>query len=150
MRTLTVLAVFAPALVLTVSAQDEGQWKKIENGSFSFSVPASFKKTDAQGTDSFVEEYVADGIQVRFDYGMYSNNFLGWPKNTKFENVKIDGKAARLGTAKWERDKGFAYSTQVHIRLDGEVALSMFAACKSEKEVAVARKIFVTIAFKRK
>ena len=150
MRTVPSLAVVAAALLLTVSARGEDKWTKIENKSFSFSLPASFKQTDAQGTDSFVEEYVADGIQVSFDYGMYSNNFAGWPNGTKFENLKIDGKAARLGTAKWELDKGFPYSTQVYIKLDGEVALSMRAACKSEKEVALARKIFESIAFKPK
>ncbi len=150
MRTIAVLTFFAAALLLTISARGEENWKKIENQWFSFSVPPSFKKTEAQGTDSFVEAYAADHIELSFDYGIYSNNFLGWPKDTKFENVKIDGKTARIGTAMWERDKGFPYSTQVHIKLDGENALSMFAACKSEKEVALARKIFVTLAFKRK
>ncbi len=150
MRTIKALTVIAATLSLAVSAPCQDGWKKIENRSFSFSIPASFKQTDAEGTDSFVEEYVGDSMQLSFDYGMYSNNFAGWPNQTKFENVKIAGKAARIGTAKWEREKGFAYSTQVHIRLDSETALSMFAACKSEKELALARKIFETIAFKRK
>jgi hypothetical protein len=87
---------------------------------------------------------------LSFDYGVYSNNFGDWPKETKFEDLKIDGKAARIGTAANEFHKGFLYSTQVHIDLDGRVALSMFAACKSEKEVALAKKIFRTIAFKSK
>jgi len=49
-----------------------------------------------------------------------------------------------------EFHKGFPYSTQIHIKLDGNAALSMFAACKSEKEVALARKIFESITFNAK
>src|SRR5262245_28875495 len=134
MRTTTFLAFFAPSLLLTISVQGEDKWKKTENHAFSFSVPPSFKKTDARGIDSFVEKYVADGIQLSFDYGDCSNNFSGWPKDTKFEELKIDGKAARIGTAKREIRKDFPYSTQVHIKLDGRLALSMSVACKSEKD----------------
>lgn len=150
MRAITLFAFLAATLFLSISARGDDKWKKIQNKSFSFSVPPAFKKTEARGIDSFVEEYAAEGIEVSFDYGIYSNNFGDWPKDTKFEDLKIDRKAARIGTAKQEFHKGFPYSTQVHIKLDGGVALSMFAACKSEKEVALARKIFETIAFKTK
>jgi hypothetical protein len=120
-------------------------WKKIENDSFSFSVPPSFKQTATHGIDSFVEEYVSDDIDLDFDYGAYSNDFRDWPKDTNFENLKIDGEVARIGTVAHEFHKGFPYSTQVHFKFG---TLSMFAACKSEKDVALARKIFETIAFK--
>ena len=150
MRTITLFTSLGTALLLGVAARGDEAWKKIENKSFSFSVPPSFKKTDARGIDSFVEEYVSDGIELSFDYGIYSNNFNEWPKETKFENVKLNGKAARVGTVAREFHKGFPYNTQVRIKLDGGVALSMFAACKSEKEVAIARKIFETIAFRTK
>jgi hypothetical protein len=150
MRTITWFTILAAAPLLAAAARGEESWKKIENKSFSFSVPPSFKKTGAIGIYSLVEEYEADGIKLEFDYGRFSNNFGEWPKETKFENVKINGKAARVGTVKREFHKGFPHNTQVHIKLDGGVALSMYAACKSEKEVELARKIFETIAFKAK
>ncbi|WP_193215117.1 hypothetical protein [Luteolibacter marinus] len=137
-------------LLLAIPARGEDKWKEIENKSFSFSVPPSFKKTGARGRDSFVEEYVAAGIKVIFDYGINSNDFRDWPKDTRFEDLKIDGKAARLGTAKRELHAGLPYSTQVRFKLEKGMALSMSAACKSEKEVDLARKIFETIAFKAK
>src|SRR5690349_3368329 len=94
------------ALVLlsfaTVVASAAPDWKSIENRSFSFSLPSSFKKTSAHGVDSFVEEYVADGIKISFDFGKYSNDFGGWPEDTKFESLTIHKKAARLGVAKRE------------------------------------------------
>ena len=113
-----------------------------------FSIPSSFRKTGARGEDSFVEEYVTERIKLSFDYGWYSNNFEDWPKDTKFEDLKVNGKDARIGTALRAFHKGFPYSTQIHIKLDGGMALSMFAACKSEEEVSLARKIFKTISFK--
>jgi hypothetical protein len=150
MRTTTLLTLVTTSLLLALATRGEDNWKKIENSFFSFSLPQSFKKTDQHGIDSFVEEYAADGIKLDFDFGDYSNNFEGWPKDTRFQDLKVDGKAARIGTAPHAFHNGFAYSTQVHIKLDGGVALSMFAACKSEKEVALARKVFETIKFKAK
>ncbi|MCI0387160.1 MAG: hypothetical protein MOB07_00080 [Acidobacteria bacterium] len=147
MRTATICFILGVAIFLGAAAPKQDGWKKIENSSFSFSVPSAFKKTKARGIDSFVEEYVTESIKPSFDYGMYSNNFGDWPKDTEFENIKVNGKDARIGAVKHEFHKGFPYSTQIPIKLDGGIALSMFAACKSEKEVALARKIFETISF---
>src|SRR5262249_50753463 len=91
------------------AAWGQDGWKKIGNRSFSFSVPSSFRKTEARGIDSFFEEYVTERIKLTFDYGIYSNNFSGWPENTKFEYLKINGKDARIGTAMHEFRKGFSY-----------------------------------------
>jgi hypothetical protein len=130
--------------------QDQQQWQTITNNSFSFSIPADWRKTDAHGVDSFVEEYLGPVIKLSFDLGPYSNNFGDWPKETKFEEVKINGRAARIGTAKKEMHEGYPYSTQVHMKAGEYTALSMFAACKSEKEVTLARKVFETIVWHEK
>lgn len=141
-------------LVLTVTAwivpgQDEN-WTLIDTGHFTFRLPKEFKRTRARGIDSFVQQYASKDMLVDFDFGLYSNNFQDWAEETKIENLVVDGRPARLGTVKEEIRKGFPYSTQIHMRRDEYVALSMFAACKSEKEVAVARKIFLSITIKPK
>jgi len=128
----------------------ETVWKKVETVAFSFSIPPELRKSEAHGTDSLVGEYAAEGISVSFDYGWYSNNFSDWPKETKFENVKVGGRDARIGTVAHEFQKGFPFTTQIHFKLDERMRLSVFAACKSEKELAVARRIFESIAFKGK
>jgi hypothetical protein len=125
-------------------ANAEDTWKKIENDYFSFSIPPSFKQTARGGIDSFGEEYVSDGIDLLFDYGPDSNDFSDWQRDTKFENLKINGADARISTMAYGFHKGAPYSTQVRF-----YGLTMFAACKSEKEVALARKIFETIAFNK-
>lgn len=152
MRVVALLLTLAIIAFQSVIVRAEDTWRGITNNAFSFSVPSNFKKTDQCGIDSFVEEYIGDGIDLEFDYGWYSNNFQGWPKETKFEKMKIDGKIAKLGTVKHESRKGLPYSTQIYIKLSNTntTALSMFAACRSEKEVAQAKKIFETITFKRK
>ena len=150
MRAVTMGFILGIAILLCAGASNQDGWKKIENSSFSFSVPSSFRKTEAHGIDSFVEEYVTERIKLSFDYGWYSNNFEDWPKDTKFEDLKVNGKDARIGIVAHAFHKGFPYSTQIHIKLDGGMALSMFAACKSEEEVALARNIFKTIAFNAK
>jgi len=150
MRAVAMGFILGIVILLCAGASNQDGWKKIENSSFSFSVPSSFRKTEAHGIDSFVEEYMAEGVKLSFDYGWYSNNFEDWPKDTKFEDLKVNGKDARIGTVAHTFHKGFPYSTQIHIKLDGGMALSMFAACKSEEEVALARKIFKTISFKAK
>jgi hypothetical protein len=150
MRTLLFAVLFGMLLMLNRATAAEEGWKRVENGSFSFSVPSTFKKTEAHGTDSFVEEYVDNNIKLSFDYGIFSNNFGDWPEDTKFEDVKTGGKAARIGTVAHEFHPGFPYASQIRINLEEGVALSMFAACKSEKEAALARKIFESIEFKSK
>ena len=69
MSAVTIVFILGIAILLCAAASKQDGWKKIENCSFSFSVPSSFRKTGARGEDSFVEEYVAERIKLSFDYG---------------------------------------------------------------------------------
>lgn len=150
MRGAIVLIGVVGFLLAGCSTSDDTRWKRLENQSFSFSVPRSFKKTDARGIDSFVEEYTGDGILLSFDYGIYSNNFGDWPEDTKYEDLEINGKAARIGTLAHASRHGYAYTTQIRIEVNGILALSMHARCRSEREVNLAKQIFQTIKFASK
>jgi len=149
-------AVFVCATALPAVASGVGEvrgdetWKKIENEYFSFSAPPLVRNEDVRGIDSFVAEYAGDRITIHFDYGMYSNNFQDWPKDTTYEETKIDGKAARIGTTKSMTAKDRPYRTKVYIDVSRDEALSMSAACKSKEDVATAKKIFATLVFKKK
>jgi hypothetical protein len=149
MRTLFFL--IAALLAAEASGQGHQQWRNVTNSSFSFSIPASWERTSGIGSPA--EEYLGAGIWVSFNFGIYSD-FGSWPKQTKFEEMKINGRAARVGTAKREFHEGYPYSTQVYVKINESVnesvALVMFAACKSEKEVALARKVFETIVLNEK
>jgi hypothetical protein len=69
MRAATMGFILGIAILLCARASNQDGWKKIENSSFSFSVPSSFRKTWARGIDSFVEEYVTERIKLSFDNG---------------------------------------------------------------------------------
>ena len=146
MRALVIIVLLSFALGATWGA--ETPWREISNKAFSFRLPSTFTKAKVEPVDSFVERYVADGIEVDFDYGIYSDNFMSWSKDTKFEELSVDGRKARIGVDKAEHYEGFAYLSMIHVPLEGRLALSMCAVCRSEREVAIARKIFLTIVFK--
>jgi hypothetical protein len=130
--------------------QDHQDWSKVTNQVFSFSIPASWKKSNVKGMDSYHEEYLGAGIKLSFSLGRYENKFEDWPAETKFGVVNISGWQGRIGTAKREFHKGYPYSTQIYVKVDELLALSMFAACKTENEVAVARKVFETVSIEKK
>lgn len=147
MRVLFITLAFVfTAVVSTASAIS---WRVVTNRYFSFSLPLTFTKTDARGVDSFAEEYVADGIKVSFDYGEYSDDFGSWSRDTKYEEVVVDGKPGKIGTVSNEDSKDFPYITQIYVKLHGRLALSVSAVCRSKKEVALARTIFLAIKFLR-
>lgn len=89
--------------------------------------------------------YVAHGVELMFDYGPFAGDFRNWPKETSIEQLKIDGKTARIGTGSnvvryaGIFHKKFPYSVKIHIELEREDSLSMWANCKSQKDMAVAR-----------
>ena len=95
---LTSILFLGTALFLAIFARGEEPWQKIENDYFTFSLPSGFKKTEARGKDSFVEEYVAEGMLVRFDYGKYSNRFGGWPPRVVWPPFR------RTHIEKWPRE----------------------------------------------
>jgi len=79
---------------------DEGDWHgaqvaetncpgtdfvRIEASDFSFSLPSSFVATDEKGIDSEVGFYEADGFEVTYDYGWYSNDLAGLPADEVVE-----------------------------------------------------------------
>jgi hypothetical protein len=148
MRVIACLVVLGLAASAGVLAAEES-WARVENHAFAFSGPASLRKTDAQGADSFAEEFVSDHIRLSFDYGIYSNNFQDWPAETTFEETKVAGRPAKIGTAANPWEKAFPYMTQIHFQLEGRLALSMWAFCKTEKDITLAKRIFTSITFNK-
>jgi hypothetical protein len=48
-------------------------WLTVEAGAFSIYAPPGWEFHRLQGIDSFVGEFVGDGVVLRFDFGSYSN-----------------------------------------------------------------------------
>jgi hypothetical protein len=48
-------------------------WRKVDAGPFSILAPSGWELHQLPGTDSYVGEFVGDGVAMRFDFGRYSN-----------------------------------------------------------------------------
>ncbi len=48
-------------------------WQRLDAGQFSISAPPGWEFHKLQGIDSYVGEFVGDGVRLGFDFGAYSN-----------------------------------------------------------------------------
>lgn len=49
-------------------------WHSVDTGSFSVLLPPGWTYEPNQGIDSFIGDFVGDGVTLHFDYGWYSNS----------------------------------------------------------------------------
>jgi hypothetical protein len=49
-------------------------WRKVDAGAFSLFAPTGWEFHQLQGVDSYVGEFVDDGVVLKFDFGGYSNS----------------------------------------------------------------------------
>ena len=49
-------------------------WQMLETGAFSISAPSGWEFHQLMGVDSYVGEFVGDGVVLTFDFGRYSNS----------------------------------------------------------------------------
>lgn len=84
-----------------IAAQKESSipssWQFVDAGSFTVSLPSDWKFNTRQGIDSYVAEFIGDGVTLNFDYGWYSNPLADEndPDHIVTHEI-IDGKKARM------------------------------------------------------
>lgn len=91
----------------------EGGWKTIDaEGKFSFDLPQSMNKKEVRPLDSFVQQYVGDGMLVIFDYGWFSDPLNRYESEPEYwrEQKKVGGFDATLITYKPDGDLGKYYA----------------------------------------
>jgi hypothetical protein len=71
----SILSLFfnSPSLSIRAEKVDDG-WTKLDAGAFSLSAPSGWEFHKMQGVDSYVGKFSGDGIVLKFDYGMYSDD----------------------------------------------------------------------------
>jgi hypothetical protein len=125
------------------SAEPAQEWQTIKKHTFSFSVPKHFKRVDAQGFEGMIEQYVGDGVKLWFDDTGHADNLENWPKGTEYEQVKVGNDAARIATQnRTSATVNGTSSTAIYVQ---QGALGMYAWCQTEKDIALAKRIFLTI-----
>ena len=51
-------------------------WHKLDTGPFSILAPPEWEFRQLTGVDSYVGEFVGDGVTLTFDFGRYSNGYI--------------------------------------------------------------------------
>jgi hypothetical protein len=72
-------------------------WRKVDAGPFSILAPPGWQFHQLEGVDSYVGEFVGDGIALRFDFGGYSDS-LKEEKKPEYVVVhkSIGGRRAKI------------------------------------------------------
>lgn len=72
-------------------------WQFVDTNSFTLSLPSGWKFNPLPGIDSYVGEFVGDGVTLGFDYGWYSNSLPGdGDANHVVTDETIDSHRAKL------------------------------------------------------
>lgn len=136
-------------MLLTVCASSqiasgvEG-WHKLDAGPFSILAPSGWEFHQLMGVDSYVGEFVGDGVNLTFDFGRYSTELRHAKKPAYIINEKsIDGRAAKVVSP---RTPGNGI-TGILVRLDSHDALCLWGKNLSVEQQALALKIFETLQF---
>ncbi len=101
----------------TPSACDTTGWQTFKTTALSFQAPPGVVDQHAQGIDSLVGSYEGEGLEVSFDFGMYSGWVLEVGKAGTSLAIDVDGFDATLMTAEPGQVEGFdtTYMTAMHV-----------------------------------
>jgi hypothetical protein len=141
----TLLTVCASTQIAQSNAADIKGWRKLDAGPFSILAPSRWEYHQLVGYDSFLGEFVGDGIRLRFDYGRYSNDYLQNAKNPAHVVSKrsIGGHSARVANP---RTPGTGL-TSIYIKLDGRNALWLWGEDLTSEQQELVLKMFDTLQF---
>jgi hypothetical protein len=139
------LTVCASAQNRTNQPSDAEGWRKVDAGPFSILAPSGWEFHQLVGYDSFLGEFIGDGITLRFDYGRYSNGYL---KNAKkpahiVSKRSISGHSAKVAHP---RTPGSGL-TGVYIKLSGHDALWLWGKDLTSAQQELVLKMFETLRF---
>jgi hypothetical protein len=138
------LAVYASTQIAQSNISNVEGWHKLDAGPFSISAPSGWEFHQLTGVDSYVGEFVGDGVTLTFDFGRYSTELRHAKKPAYIITKKfIDGRTARVVSP---RTSGNGI-TGVLVHLDGHDALCLWGKNLSVEQEALAFKIFETLRF---
>ena len=123
----------------------ESGWERVDAGPFSILAPAGWKFHQLAGVDSFVGEFVGDGIMLKFDFGAHSNPLKEEKKPAYVvAHMSIAGRRARIVSS---RTPGHGI-TGVYFRNVGDSnALTLFAHDLTSTQQELVLKVFETLRF---
>ncbi len=127
------------------SLSSPANWQKVDAGPFSILAPLGWEFHQLQGVDSYVGEFVGDGVVLTFDFGRYSNTLKKEKKPAYVVTHKfIGGRRAKIVSP---RTPGHGI-TGVYFRNVGDAAaLTLFGHDLTSTQQELVLKIFDTLRF---
>jgi hypothetical protein len=151
------IAATAMGIFLAASTYaDDGAWRLIDAGPFTFLAPTSLVQVNVQGIDSLVGRYTNDSIMLSYDYGMYSDPLRrrfekDKPPGYEEQNIVIDGKKAVIVAFSGPiREWSHQYTKSIHFADvgDGHNKLTVSASGKTPDDIVTLQKVFESIKIK--
>lgn len=128
----------------SVSSQDS--WRKLDAGPFSIFAPAGWEFHQRQGIDTYVGEFVGNGVALSFDFGQAASGYL---KETRppvyvISHEFIGGYAAKIARS---RTPGHGITGVFFEKLADHDAFCLWGKDLTATQQELALKIFQTIRF---
>lgn len=130
----------------TSSISSQHSWRKLDAGPFSILAPLGWEFHQLPGVDSYVGEFVGEGVALTFDFGYYARGCLGDTKQPVYviAHESIGRYAAKIVSP---RTPGHGI-TGVYFRDVGHAtALCLWGKDLTSMQQELALKIFETIRF---
>ena len=144
----TVTALICLALVSSnaqVNEQVTTNWFKLDAGPFSILAPSGWEFHQSQGVDSYVGEFVGDGVSLRFDFGRYSSELkeAKEPEHTIIHK-SIGGFRAKMVSP---RAAGHGVTGVYFKHVAGPNALCLWGQDLTEAQQNLVLRVFETVRF---
>jgi len=153
MRPLVICSISVSLCLVLVSANAQTNeqttptnWLKLDAGPFSISAPSGWEFHQLPGVDSYVGEFVGDGVSLRFDFGRYSSSYLTQAKKPEYTiaHKSISGFEAKIVSPS---TAGHGVTGVYFPQIAGRSALCLWARDLTEVQQTLALKVFETVRF---
>lgn len=121
-------------------------WLKLDASPFSILAPSGWEFHQLPGVDSYVGEFVGDGVSLRFDFGRYSNGYLSQAKKPEYTitHKSIAGFPAKIVSPS---AAGHGVTGVYFGHVAGPNALCLWGRDLTEAQQNLALKVFETVRF---
>jgi hypothetical protein len=124
---------------------EESSWHKVDAGPFSILAPLGWEFHQLTGVDSYVGEFVGDGVVLRFDFGGHSNPLKEEKKPVHVVIHKsIGGRRAKIVSP---RTPGHGITGAYFRNVGDSNALTLFGHDLTSTQQELVLKIFDTLRF---
>lgn len=121
-------------------------WHKVDAGPFSILAPQGWEFHQLESVDSYVGEFVGDGVVLTFDFGGYSSGYLKKAKKPEYviAHESIGGHSAKIVSP---RTPGHGVTGAYFRNAGHSSGLCLFAHDLTSTQEELVLKVFETLRF---